>query len=612
MSLLHRLRLNISFRSQLLVAVSLGVICLAVIASLATAWMSSKQARALLVAQGLQITSHLAWERESVLALLYVSDENAKELVAAMLSFPDVRYVAIVDRDDRLLLVEGDPKVWGQPTGAELGVQRATLVAETLDTMYFVAPVYTHDELTSDTGSPFTAVTPTREFLGYVRVALGKSTLHSIQASIFANNIVVSLLVALFLLILLNLLVSRMIRPLMDLARVMKVAETEESHVHAYVQGPVEVAYMAQVFNRMMAALEERDRQLRQQNDVLETEVNLRTQELVHARDAALTASRHKSEFLANMSHELRTPMNAIIGYTEMVIGELELEGRGEIISDLKRVVAAAHHLLTLINNILDLAKIEAGRTDVHLEVSSIRGLVDHAVDTIQPMMLKNRNRLTVEVDANPDRIEMDAGKLTQILLNLLSNAAKFTQDGQVTLKVTCSEEHLAIQVTDTGIGIAREQQAYIFDEFRQLDMSPTRNYEGTGLGLAITRRFCDLLGGRIAVESECGQGSTFTVQIPLPMAREIALPRPEPLEVQGIHNSRPALPSDDDKTFLDILALARTPEQDGDSVVTAADSKEVLLRARGAMTLDLKLANTDGWSIPDTDDFKHDPMLRG
>jgi signal transduction histidine kinase len=592
MSFLDRLRQStLSFRAQLLISVSIGVVCLALIASLTTAWMSSKQARAWLVAQGLQVTDNLA--RQSVLALLYASGENARDSVTATLAFPNVRYVAIFDRDNKPLLIEGNARAWLLPTGT--GQEQATLVRETLDSMYFVAPVYTHDHQPADAVSPFVAAAPARELLGYVNVVIGKNRLRAMQAGIFANNISVSLLFAMLLLVLLNLIVRRMIRPLMDLSRVMMLAETEESHVRADLHGPDEVVHMAQVFNTMMAALEERDRQWRQQKDWLETEVSLRTQELMQARDAALTASRHKSEFLANMSHELRTPMNAIIGYTEMVIEDLAIEGRDEGVSDLKRVIAAAHHLLTLINNILDLAKIEAGRMDVHVATGSIRGLADQVVDTIQPMMIKNRNHLTVEVNAHPDRIEMDAGKLTQILLNLLSNAAKFTQDGQVTLKVTCDGERLTIQVTDAGIGMTREQQAYIFDEFRQLDMSPTRNYEGTGLGLAITRRFCELLGGTIAVESALGRGSTFTVQIPLPMAKEAAQPRSRESQGQGRNVRGPILASplqdkpavlvvDDDEAFLDILA--RTLEQAGYRVFTATNSTDALIRARTLMPM--------------------------
>jgi signal transduction histidine kinase/ActR/RegA family two-component response regulator len=596
--------------------------CLALIASLTTAWMSSKQARAWLVAQGLQVTDNLA--RQSVLALLYASGENARDSATATLAFPDVQYVAIFDRDNKPLLIEGDVRAGLLPTGTSR--EQAALIQETFESMYFVAPVYTHDREPTNSVSPFATSVPARELLGYVKVMIGKNRLRAMQASIFANNIGVSLLFAILLLVLLNLTVKRMIWPLMDLSRVMMLAESEESHVRADLHGPDEVVHMAQVFNNMMAALEERDRQLRQQNDWLETEVSLRTQELVQARDAALTASRHKSEFLANMSHELRTPMNAIIGYTEMVIEDLEqdqgLEGRKHMVSDLKRVNAAAHHLLTLINNILDLAKIEAGRMDVHIETGSLQGLADQVVDTIQPMMIKNRNHLTIEINAYPDRIEMDAGKLTQILLNLLSNAAKFTQDGQVTLKVTCDGERLVIQVTDTGIGMTREQQAYIFDEFRQLDMSPTRTHEGTGLGLAITRRFCELLGGTIEVESAPGQGSAFTVQIALPMGREAAqlwsresqAPSRDarsPAQSSSLEDKPAMLVVDDDEAFLDILA--RTLELAGYRVFTASNSTDAVIRARTVMpmaiTLDLQLSDSDGWCVLDT--LKSDPVLR-
>lgn len=245
----------------------------------------------------------------------------------------------------------------------------------------------------------------------------------------------------------------------------------------------------------MIAALEERDRQLREQNDNLEALVSSRTRELVEARDEALLASRHKSEFLANMSHELRTPLNAIIGYSEMVIEEMEIEGNDEVVTDLRRVHSAANHLLVMINTILDLAKIEAGRMDVWLEATDIRELVAEAVDTVRVLVKKNDNQLSVRVEGEQDLVLIDAQKLRQILLNLLSNASKFTKRGHIEISVSIAKELLVIVVSDTGIGMSEDQQAHIFEEFRQADMSTTREYGGTGLGLSITQRLCHLLG---------------------------------------------------------------------------------------------------------------------
>ena len=605
-----------SFRRQLLVVFSIGVVCLAITASVATAWLSSKQARALLIAQGLQVTDNLA--KQSVLALLYGSGENAKDSANATLAFPDVQYLGIFDHTEKPLLTAGTPKAWRVPQEDYWKTLPAALVDETSDAFYFLAPVYTRDEHSADKSSPFLNNPPPSEFLGYVQVVVGKATLHTMQTSIFGNNIGISLLFAMILVFLLNLGIKRMTKPLNDLSEVMKRAEEGKAHVRVKVRGPEEVVHIGEVFNKMMAALEERDRRLRQHNEILETEVSLRTQELVQARDAALTASRHKSEFLANMSHELRTPMNAIIGYTEMVAEDMDLEGRGEIVADLRRVLAAARHLLTLINNILDLAKIEAGRMDVHIEAVELRALIDRVIDTIQPMMLKNRNHLDVQLEDNGLALDMDAGKLTQILLNLLSNAAKFTHNGHVTLKATRDASMLSIKVMDTGIGITAEQQKHLFEEFRQADMSSTRNYEGTGLGLAITKRFCDLLGGTIEVGSTLGEGATFAVNIPLPLAASAASQSailcekaPEPA-ASALSADRPAvLVVDDDPTFLDILF--RTLEQAGYRVYTAGNGEEALIRARAVrpmvITLDIKMPEANGWSVLKA--LKDDPILR-
>ncbi len=579
----------LSFRKQMMVAFGLGIIAMALLASLATAWVTAQQAKRLLISQGLQVTQNLA--RQSILALLYESGENAKEAVKATLAFPDVRYVAVINGDGRVLIEEGVKVTWHPPVPWK--GEGAALARETGLYWHFVAPVYSHKTMES----PFVPEGPPPELIGYVHVAMGKDTLLIMQGSIFGNNILISLGFALIFLFLLNILIGRMTQPLLALAEVMRRAEQGATGIRAELQGPMEVLHMAEAFNQMMAALEERDRRLKGQKEALESEVAIRTQEIAQARDAALAASRYKSEFLANMSHELRTPMNAIIGYTEMVVEDLEMEGgHEEMVEDLKRVLKAAHHLLSLLNGILDLAKIEAGRMELHLEEVDLQGLVREVADTIRPMMAKNGNRLQVEV--KDGALTIDAGKLRQILLNLLSNAAKFTQDGEVLLKVERTPGELFIQVSDTGIGMSEEQQALIFEAFRQADMSPTRSYQGTGLGLAITKRFCELMGGRIEVESAPGKGSTFTVHIPLPVGK--AQPeRPPPQE--GTPSKEPSvLVVDDDPTFRDILM--RTLSQAGFRVYTAGDGDEALSKAKAiqpaAITLDIKMPGRDGWSV--------------
>ncbi len=234
------------------------------------------------------------------------------------------------------------------------------------------------------------------------------------------------------------------------------------------------------------------------------------------ARVRAEEADRAKSQFLANMSHELRTPMNAIIGYSELLTEEAEESGADHLVADLTRIRQAGTHLLELINGVLDLSKIEAERMELFLEPVDVVQLVDGIASTVAPLMGRNGNQLVVDVDDALDALVTDATKLRQTLLNLLSNAAKFTEQGTVTLEVR-GEDHdrVAFRVVDTGIGIAPDVAGELFQPFAQADPSTTRRYGGTGLGLAISRRFCEMLGGEITLDSEPGVGSTFTVRIP-------------------------------------------------------------------------------------------------
>ena len=230
-------------------------------------------------------------------------------------------------------------------------------------------------------------------------------------------------------------------------------------------------------------------------------------------------ASRHKSQFLANMSHELRTPLNAIIGVTEMLLEDARDLKHDDEVEPLDRVLRAARHLLALINDILDLSKIEAGRMELHLESFPLAPHIEDVVKTIEPLAAKNGNRLVVDCRADVGTIHADQTRFRQALLNLMSNANKFTENGTVTIAArherTDSREWVTVVVTDSGIGMNAEQMGRLFQEFSQADSSTTRKYGGTGLGLAISRHFCRMMGGDITVESEPGRGSTFTIRIP-------------------------------------------------------------------------------------------------
>jgi signal transduction histidine kinase len=228
-------------------------------------------------------------------------------------------------------------------------------------------------------------------------------------------------------------------------------------------------------------------------------------------------ARQHNSQFLANMSHELRTPLNAIIGVTEML--REDAEALKQDTEPLDRVLGAGRHLLALINDILDLSKIEAGRMELHLESFALGPLIDGVIKTIEPLTAKNGNQVEVHCDAAIGTMYADQMRLRQALLNLMSNANKFTERGTITIDAYHGQENnrdwITLAVTDTGIGMTPEQMGKLFQEFSQASSTTASKYGGTGLGLAISRRFCQMMGGDITVESEPGRGSIFTIRLP-------------------------------------------------------------------------------------------------
>ncbi len=245
-------------------------------------------------------------------------------------------------------------------------------------------------------------------------------------------------------------------------------------------------------------------------------------QALRKARDAALQSTRTKSEFLANMSHELRTPLNAIIGYGEILLEDAEAASDAELAADLKKILSAARHLLGLINAVLDMSKIEAGKMELDVQEFDLAELLAAVRDYTLPLAERRNNVLDIQIGDAPALVAYDQQKLRQILINLISNACKFTRDGQVRVGVAVEDSGwLMIRVEDTGIGMSEEQLSKLFRPFTQADSSMTRRFGGTGLGLAISQRFCEMMGGRIDVSSAPGQGSTFTLRLPqtvLPM----------------------------------------------------------------------------------------------
>ena len=333
-------------------------------------------------------------------------------------------------------------------------------------------------------------------------------------------------------------------------------------------------------------------------------------------------ASQHKSQFLANMSHELRTPLNAIIGVTEVL--REDAEALKQDIEPLDRVLGAARHLLSLINDILDLSKIEAGRMELQLEFFALAPLIASVVKTIEPLAAKNANQVAVTCDAAIGTLHADQMRLRQALLNLLSNANKFTDHGTITIDARQGQEDghdwVTIGVTDTGIGMTAEQMGRLFQEFSQADASTTRKYGGTGLGLAISKRFCQMMGGDITVESAPGRGSTFTIRLPRMAQSDQALVTETPREERGraVHpigeeTEEPLiLVVDDDGTVRELVE--RHLERAGFAVVTARGGQEGLRLVRelrpAAVTLDIMMPDLDGWTVLAA--IKGDPELAG
>jgi adenylate cyclase len=347
------------------------------------------------------------------------------------------------------------------------------------------------------------------------------------------------------------------------------------------------------------------------------TELKQHEAELQKARDAAQDASRTKSSFLANMSHELRTPLNAIIGVTEMLQEDARDLKRDDEVEPLDRVLRASRHLLALINDILDLSKIEAGKMELSLESFAVVPLIDDVVKTLETLAAKNGNRVIVDCNPKVGTINADQMRLRQALLNLASNAHKFTERGTVTIAADRwqegDREWVTISLSDTGIGMTAEQVGKLFQEFSQADASTTRKYGGTGLGLAISRRFCQMMGGDITVKSEPGRGSTFTIRLPV-VAQEAAIQPAAPMRARSTIAKEGApliLIVDDDITVREVVG--RYLERAGFNVASADGGQEGLRLARelhpDAMTLDILMAGIDGWTVLAA--IKGDPDLQ-
>ena len=421
-------------------------------------------------------------------------------------------------------------------------------------------------------------------------------------------------------------------RPILHLENAMRMVSTNKNYeVRATRFYSDEIGRLIDGFNTMLSEIQHRDTALQRANDELKTRTRELEGEIIHrkqtqeellkAKHAAEDASRAKSAFLANMSHELRTPLNAIIGYSEMLEDETRDSGKLENQQDLRKIQSAGKHLLSLINDVLDLSKIEAGKMGLHLETFDVSLMVEEMVTTLQPAIAKNANKVQVRMADDIGMMRADATKVRQILFNLMSNACKFTDHGTISLDVSQSamegQEWIRFRVKDTGIGISAKQQEKLFQEFSQADATISRKYGGTGLGLAISHRFVQMMKGRIGVESQAGQGSTFTVYLPAQVTLDVA----ETAQLEGVGGTlagstqhKPEVDTvlviDDDPAVRDLMSRFLT--KSGFRAVAAADGEEGLRLAREVsplvITLDVIMPEYDGWDV--LRKLKSDPRL--
>jgi len=538
---------KLRFKTQISLVFIFGILVLAFATSVTVSKISSSIIEEQEVLQGKQVTESLA--RRSEIALLYQSPEAAADIGQDAMNFPGVKGIVIeTDKADVLfstgsMFVADNSEFVDQdrqrfPEGANQKAMQLSLAAENFDFWKFSSPVYS----STDDGQVMDGVASDHILLGYITVVVGKDTLQKMQKSTLQNNLMASFFGALILLFALLYFSRRLTSPIERLSTVMKRAQRGDEKIRAEIQGPVDITDMQKSFNRMMQVLENRRRELKR------------------AMKMAMTSAEMKVEFAANVTHELRTPMNAVLGMLDLLMTMGLSLKQQEYVQTAK---SSGDNLLALIDDILNFSEADAGKISITNRDYLLHESLDEVVGLLSSTALKKHLNIGYMIDDDvPLALHSDSDRIRQVLINLAGNALKFTERGEVSIHISLQNDgkpgsqvldreqkkrpkqvpkdhqgpgstvRLRFIVKDTGIGIAPEDQARIFDAFTQVDSSNTKGYQGTGLGLAISNQIVELMGGDIFVSSALGQGSQFGFSLPVLVAQ------PSELELAGMEST--------------------------------------------------------------------------
>ena len=519
---------KLRFKTQISLVFIFGILVLAFATSVTVSSISSSIIEEHEVLQGKQVTESLA--RRSEIALLYQSPEAASDIGEDAMNFPGVKGIVIeTDKADVLfatgsMFVADNSEFVNQDTQqtTETANKKATelsLVSENIDFWKFASPVYTSS---TDDSQGMDTTNSDHVLLGYITVVVGKDTLHKMQKSTLQNNLMASFFGAAILLFALLYFSRRLTSPIERLSKVMKRAQQGEEKIRAEIQGPVDITDMQKSFNRMMQVLENRRRELKR------------------AMKMAMTSADMKVEFAANVTHELRTPMNAVLGMLDLLTTMGLSLKQQEYVQTAK---SSGDNLLALIDDILNFSEADAGKISITNRDYLLHESLDEVVGLLSSTALKKHLNIGYIIDDDvPPALHSDSDRIRQVLINLAGNALKFTERGDVSIHISLQDDEkrasatldqvpqeqqtagstvrLRFIVKDTGIGIAPEDQARIFEAFTQVDSSNTKGYQGTGLGLAISSQIVELMGGDIFVSSELGAGSQFGFSLPVLVAQ--------------------------------------------------------------------------------------------